>query len=91
MANVPNRSRVGQFEPIGKQFSKPETPRSRLGLRLVVSTVLLLLAAYITTYYWAEGLWFAELSFADEFWLRSLTQLGLGLFTLLTSLSICFF
>jgi len=57
----------------------------------VVSTVLLLLAAYITTYYWAEGLWFAELSFADEFWLRSLTQLGLGLFTLLTSLSICFF
>jgi uncharacterized protein len=52
---------------------------------------LLLLVAYIATYYWAEGLWFRELNFLDEFWLRSRTQIGLGLGLSFISLGIIFF
>ncbi len=46
--------------------------------------------AYIATYYWAEGLWFAELNFLDEFWLRSRTQIALGLSMTIASLVIIF-
>ncbi len=65
--------------------------RSRRGVGLVTATLILVAAAYIVTYYWAEGLWFDELNFLSEFWLRSLTQLVLGLFTLAASLAISFF
>ena len=65
--------------------------RSPVGLKLIIISLMLLAAAYIVTYYWAEGLWFDELNFLGEFRLRSLTQLVLGLFTLLASLSHCLF
>ncbi|MGI8934933.1 MAG: UPF0182 family protein [Phormidesmis sp.] len=65
--------------------------RSPVGLKLIVISLMLLAATYIVTYYWAEGLWFDELNFLGEFWLRSLTQLVLGLFTLFASLAIAFF
>lgn len=65
--------------------------RSPLGLALWLSIPILLGVANIATGYWAEGLWFAAQNFLPEFWLRSLTQLILGLFTLIVSLSIAFF
>lgn len=51
----------------------------------------MLIAAYAGTYYWAESLWFQELTFLNEFWLRSQVQVASGLITLLVSLGITFF
>lgn len=65
--------------------------RSPIGKALILGISITLIVAYVITYYWAEGLWFNELNFADEFWLRSRTQLGLGLAVLLTSLGITFY
>ncbi len=62
-----------------------------LGNRLLLGGLLLVTCAYIATYYWAESLWFGELNFSDEFWLRSRTQLGLGLGLSVLSLGIVFF
>ncbi len=61
---------------------------SPTALRLLLGAGLLLAGAYIASYYWAEGLWFGELNFLDEFWLRSRTQLGLGLGLSIISLGI---
>ena len=65
--------------------------RSPAGKTILLGTLLTLIAAHVTTYYMAEGLWFDELNFADEFWLRSRVQLGLGLLVLLTSLATTFY
>ncbi len=65
--------------------------RSPAGKKAVIATILLLIAAYVLTYYWAEGMWFAELNFLNEFWLRSLTQIGLGLLALFVSLGVFFY
>ncbi len=65
--------------------------RSPAGKIILLGTLLSLIAAYVITYYMAEGLWFDELNFADEFWLRSRVQLGLGLTVLFTSLAATFY
>lgn len=82
---LPDRSRRDR----GDRFL--QSVRSPVAWKLGLSIAILLAAAHIVTYYWAEGLWFATLGFLPEFWLRSLTQLILGLFTLVVSLSIAFF
>ena len=58
---------------------------------LILGALFLLIALYALTYYWAEGLWFQELNFLDEFWLRSQTKIFSGLLTLLISLSVTFY
>ncbi|MEL6776528.1 MAG: UPF0182 family protein [Cyanobacteria bacterium J06597_16] len=65
--------------------------RSHTGQAILLAALVLITAAYIATYYWAEGLWFAELNYLSEFLLRSRTQLALGLTTLLLSLGIAFY
>ncbi len=62
--------------------------RSPAGKVAIISTLLILVAVYVITYYMAEGLWFDELNFADEFWLRSRVQLGLGFAVLLISTAV---
>ncbi|MGC1310273.1 MAG: UPF0182 family protein [Phormidesmis sp.] len=94
MANVPNRAEQGQplrrrSRYLGERLF--EYMRSHSSTPAVLTTTVVIAVLYIGTYYWAEGLWFSELNFLPEFWLRSLTQLVLGLFTLLASLSIAFF
>ncbi|MEM6450626.1 MAG: UPF0182 family protein [Cyanobacteria bacterium P01_D01_bin.105] len=66
-------------------------PRSRLKTIFVLTASFVLAALYTATYFWAEGLWFQELAFLNEFWLRSRTQVASGLITLLVSLGITFF
>ncbi|MEL7400359.1 MAG: UPF0182 family protein, partial [Pseudomonadota bacterium] len=65
--------------------------KSRFGLSVILGGLLLLTAALVGTYYWAEGLWFAELGYLPEFLLRSRTQIDLGCFTFLVSLAITFY
>lgn len=73
--------------PRRRSFALPAST----GRVLLVGTLLVLIAAYIATYYWAEGLWFAELNFSDEFWLRSRTQLSLGCGVTFASLGFAFY
>ena len=73
----------------GDRFLK--AAQSPLGRTLWLGIPSLLTIAYIVTSYWAEGLWFADLDYLSEFWLRSLAQLALGLFTLVASLGAVFF
>ncbi len=64
-----------------------------IGLALALAMALLLTVAYIATIatdYLAEGLWFGELSFAAEFWLRSRAQLILAALALIVSLMVAF-
>ncbi|MEL6468261.1 MAG: UPF0182 family protein [Cyanobacteria bacterium J06623_4] len=63
---------------------------ARLGWASLWMLLAILGFAYVATYYWAEGLWFRELGFLAEFWLRSRTQLILGTLTLLSSLGFIF-
>ncbi len=65
--------------------------RVRAVRRLLVASVLLIALAYVATDYWAEGLWFTELGFLSEFFVRSRTQIILGAFTLFASLGFTFF
>ncbi len=65
--------------------------RVRAVRRLLVASVLLVALAYVATDYWAEGLWFTELGFLSEFFVRSRTQIILGAFTLFASLGFTFF
>ncbi|MEM9090647.1 MAG: UPF0182 family protein [Cyanobacteria bacterium P01_F01_bin.53] len=65
--------------------------RSRAGQNLLLTGLFLFTAVYVSTYYWAEGLWFSELNYLPEFLLRSRTQVALGFFTFFTSLAIAFY
>jgi len=69
----------------------PSRGRSRLKNVLILTVCFLLVAVYAATYYWAESLWFQELGFLNEFWLRSQTKVFCGLIVLLVSLGITFF
>ncbi|MEM8503132.1 MAG: UPF0182 family protein [Cyanobacteria bacterium P01_D01_bin.1] len=74
-------------------FEYPSRRRKRVRAvrRAVTAAVLLLVLSYVATDYWAEGLWFDELGFLSEFWVRSRTQLLLGSITLFASLGFTFF
>ncbi|MBE9060734.1 UPF0182 family protein [cf. Phormidesmis sp. LEGE 11477] len=63
---------------------------ARVGRNGLITGFLVLLLAYVATYYWAEGLWFEELDFLSEFLLRSRTQILLGAITLFGSLGFVF-
>jgi uncharacterized protein len=69
----------------------PKSRRLAAPIWLAFGILLLLAAAYVATYYWAEGLWFGELNFLDEFWQRSRAQIALGASVLIVSLLISFF
>ncbi len=65
--------------------------RSPRGSYQLAAAVIILISAYVATYYWAESLWFAELDFAREFRLRSVAQLGLGFSVFAISLGFSLF
>ncbi|MGB3299300.1 MAG: UPF0182 family protein [Phormidesmis sp.] len=71
--------------------SRPFALKTSTGRGLLLGGLLVFTAAYIATYYWAEGLWFAELSFSDEFWLRARTQISLGCGISFASLGFAFY
>ena len=52
--------------------------RSPAGSSWLTGGIIVLISAYVATYYWAESLWFADLAFGDVFRRRSLAQLGIG-------------
>ena len=65
--------------------------RSPAGFNTFAGVLVILISAYVATYYWAESLWFAELDFAGAFQVRSLAQLGLGFFVFAASLGFVLF
>ena len=74
--------------PLKKSARKARSPLKTV---VGITVIFLLSAAYAGTYYWAESLWFHELTFLHEFWLRSQVQVASGIITLLVSLGITFF
>ena len=82
-----NRLTKPSFTPL----AWPQGARSPLQTVVILTLIFSLAAAYAITYYWAESLWFQELTFLNEFWLRSQTQVIFGLAALLASLGITFF
>ncbi len=78
---------------VDESIEYPTKRRKRLRVirRSLTTAVVLLVLAYVATDYWAEGLWFDELGFLSEFWVRSRTQILLGSITLFASLGFTFF
>lgn len=65
--------------------------QSQTGVMLAGVSLVLFSAIYVATYYWAEGLWFAELNYLPAFLLRSRAQIALGLCMFSASLGIAFY
>ncbi|MGB7087707.1 MAG: UPF0182 family protein [Phormidesmis sp.] len=84
---VPNRD----DRAVGDRRKQRGRFTGRTRLTLLLGLLVLVVAIFVGTYYWAEALWFDELSFLSEFLLRSRTQVILGVFTLLTSLGVIFY
>ncbi len=78
---------------VDERIEYPTKRRKRLRTirRSLTAVVALLVLAYVATDYWAEGLWFDELGFLTEFWVRSRTQILLGSIILFASLGFTFF
>ena len=82
----------GRYVPAADERNArhPRKRRAFTGRALGVGALVVVIA-YILTYYWAEGLWFQELGFLAEFVLRSRTQIILGTVTFFASLAFIFF
>ncbi len=91
MARASDRYAPAPADSLATRPGKRRLFSGRASRRWALGSLLVLAVAYAVTYYLAEGLWFDELGFLDEFVVRSRTQIMLGTFTLLASLGFTFF